>query len=163
MAQLCNVSGIFSSVFFSQEGTTTKVSWRTPTHTSKSLQMASCCLWRSRILGKMVRVVHVSDNKHYITDCVGFFIRASGLSLSDSSWCGQSFTALIVCRFHWHGRSSLVTHTCFRWHSVILSLMASWSGRYLLWRRCCQLCVSSKSPISADRRKEKKRQKCICK
>lgn len=33
---------------------------------------------------------------------------------------------------------------------MILSLMASWSGRYLLWRRCCQLCVSSKSPISAD-------------
>lgn len=43
-----------------------------------------------------------------------------------------------------------ITHTCLRWHSVILSLMASWSGRYLLWRRCCQLCVSSKSPISAD-------------
>lgn len=33
---------------------------------------------------------------------------------------------------------------------MILSLMASWSGRYLLWRRCCQLWVSSKSPISAD-------------
>lgn len=42
------------------------------------------------------------------------------------------------------------THTCLRWQSVILSLMASWSGRYLLWSRCCQLWVSSKSPISAD-------------
>lgn len=43
-----------------------------------------------------------------------------------------------------------LTHTCWRWQSVILSRMASWSGRYLLWRRCCQLWVSSKSPISAD-------------
>lgn len=69
-----------------------KVSWRRPTHTSK----ASKCLHivseeagelyvRIGILGKIVEVFHVSDNKYYITDCVVFFIGASELSLSASS------------------------------------------------------------------------------
>lgn len=42
-----------------------------------------------------------------------------------------------------------LTHTCFWWYSMILSIRASWSGMYLLLSRCCLHWTSSKSPISA--------------